>query len=563
MGRILLLTDDVIDKIAAGEVVESPAAVVKELVENSLDAKASSISIEIKAGGFQLIRVDDDGCGMEEEDALVSLQRHTTSKIVYSEDLFSLHTMGFRGEALASIAAVSKLTLRTKAEGEALEMQAEGGKVLGLSPAPREQGTTIEVRSLFYNTPARKAFQKTASASTAEIIRLITALSLSHPEIAFTLTSQEKPLIQTHRIPSNDSKQVFGLRLQSVLGESFFSKASWIEKEKFPYKVFGFIGSPEFTRPNRLGQYLFLNRRWIQTSPISLWVKDAYGTFIQEGLHPHFMLHIEMPRDHLDVNVHPQKREVRLKEQLFLKELIKEAVLEGLSPPSKELSFEAPAFTPTAFSFREEPLEEKFQAWEQASLWKTVPSSTPPQILFLAGPYLLVKGKIEGNKIEGGEEIVVVDLKAAYAKCLFDLFGKPSEKIESAQLFLPITLEFTKEEVSHLEGYRETLSSSGWEIRILGERTIAIDAYPAVLSEGDLSSLLHGLLEENSSSTNVREVASFCSRFARSKKAFFSMEEASKIWESLLFSSSPLYCPLGTKVVIALQKEDMEGLFKK
>lgn len=574
MARIQVLSDDVIDKIAAGEVVESPAAVVKELVENALDAGASRISIEIKAGGFQLIRVDDDGVGMDEEDAILSLKRHATSKISSADDLFKLQTMGFRGEALASIAAVSKLTVITHQEGaEPLAIQAEGGKILKVEPYPHEKGTSVEVRSLFYNTPARRSFQKSTAASVAEIIRLVIALSLAHPDKHMELTSQDESVIRTLHSTEVEMERLLGLRVKSVLGETFFSQASYVCQQQGAYQVFGYLGQPHFVRQNRLGQYLFINGRWVQSPFISGVLREAYGTHIKEGSHPHFVLHFRLPEDHVDVNVHPQKKEVRLKEQIFLKELIAKVVGSALNHPvSENLSVSAPSFTQPSYSFREDNPWQKTayspNNMAQMPLWD-VPAAPPKSLetIALFSPYLLAKGRLQEKEILLGEEgILLFDLKSVYARVLFEALSEKADgqKMESHQLLIPLTLRAGKEEVYRLEEATPLLKEIGLEVRAMGEETLAIDAYPSVLREKDARDFLLEMLSGQPKELlegRHRRFAIFSSRFARSRKEPFLREEAKALVESLQKTSRPFLCPLGKTTVQSLGEQEFEKLF--
>ncbi len=562
MGRIHLLSDEVIAKIAAGEVVESPAAVVKELVENSLDAGSTSIQVEIKNGGFNLICVEDNGIGMNQDDAMLSIQRHTTSKISFAEDLFALSTMGFRGEALASIGSVSKMKLHSSDGIDMVQIDIEGGSILSVEKSARERGTMIEVRSLFYNTPARKAFQKGSAPSTAEIIRLMIALSLSHPNIEFTLRSQDNTLLQTLKMESDDFQRLLSFRVQNVLGENFLSKALWIESNHPSYKISGFIGFPDFVRPNRLGQYLFINKRWVQSPMISSWVKDGYSSQIKEGSFPHFVLHIEMPKEHLDINVHPQKREIKIKETSELKKVLQDAMWEALSPPKESLAVETPSFSSAPFSFREDTMRE----WEKKTYQQTLPFTTPvlpPRALSLYHSFLFVEAKREEGRLIRGEEIWVVDLEAAFSKCLYvTLLSRENEKNDSHKLLLPLTLDLSKEEVFRFQEDEEFFQAAGFEIRAVGEYSLSIDAYPSFLREKDVILFLQKYSEEKTGFTEKKmRLAAVCNRFAKSRGAF-QFNEAVKIFEKLLTLPSFFFCPIGKKTMYAIRPEDLSGFFR-
>ncbi|MFS8563958.1 MAG: DNA mismatch repair endonuclease MutL [Rhabdochlamydiaceae bacterium] len=336
MSLIQILSNETINRIAAGEAIESPASVVKELVENAIDAGSKRIFVEIKEGGFQLIRVIDNGCGMGPDDALLSLERHATSKIRQAEDLSSLMTMGFRGEALASIAAISKLSLTTAvSDAPGTKVECEGGRVLSLAPFPRRPGTTIDVRSLFYNVPARKKFQKSSAAATADVHRLLIALALAHPEITFEFVSQEKEVFSF----AGNMEQV--LRIREVFGGEFVKEMKALDVQIGEYRIKGYLASPAQSRLNKTGQYTFINRRSVVAPLISFAVKEGYGMRLDGDRYPVYILHLDIPPSVVDVNVHPQKREVRFQQEAFLKQLVKEQIEKSFhaSIPTQSVSF--------------------------------------------------------------------------------------------------------------------------------------------------------------------------------------------------------------------------------
>lgn len=301
--KILKLPETVINQISAGEVVENPASIVKELVENSLDAGANAIHVEIVGGGQELIRVEDDGCGMSSEDALLSLERHATSKLKSIDDLQTLGTMGFRGEALAAISSVSQFELMTS-DGTGTKVVCEGGRIVKAEPCARNRGTTIEIRSLFFNTPARKKFQKSASACAAAVTKTMETIVLAHPEIAFTLKVHGKTTIKTR--PASWKERI---------GEIVGILEHEVKFEGNGVAIAGLIGAPAKAMINRSGQYLYINRRPIFSPLISRAVKDGFGTRIAEHEFPPFVLFLEIPADEVDVNVHPQKKEARFRDE--------------------------------------------------------------------------------------------------------------------------------------------------------------------------------------------------------------------------------------------------------
>ena len=306
--KIQVLPNRTINQIAAGEVIENPSSVVKELVENAIDAGATQIQVELSGGGFQLIRIVDNGHGMSQDDAILSFERHATSKISSVEDLETLSTMGFRGEALASIASVAKVTMLTADGTAGTKVEIVGGNIFHVGPCAMQKGTTIEVRSLFYNVPARKKFQKSAAASTGEISRMITKLSLGYPEIGFTLASQDRELLRTEAGSLEE-------RIRDVLGNTFILGCTPVTAKWDGMRVEGFIGLPKSARSNRSGQYLYVNRRNVLSPTIQGAVQEAYATMLQPKEFPIFVAHIAIEGCEIDVNVHPQKKEIRPKKR--------------------------------------------------------------------------------------------------------------------------------------------------------------------------------------------------------------------------------------------------------
>lgn len=331
-SRIRVLSDHTINKIAAGEVIENPSSVVKELVENSLDAGAKHICVEIKEGGRQLIRITDDGCGMNSDDALLCLERHATSKIREVEDIQELFTMGFRGEALPSIASISKLTILTcpnhpEKNKEGTLVIVEGGRIISHASAPRSSGTTIEVNSLFFNVPVRRKFQKSPQYDVQEILKMIGFLALAYPAVQFELMSDQKTILKTPLNPSLlNFHEILGRRLECVLGKEISSTLIPLKFQKDPYELQGYIGSPSSHRPNRTGQHLFINQRLVGSPLIASTIREAYGPMLPNNRYPVFVIHLRLPGDLLDVNVHPQKKEVRLRQESQLKEAIIQSV---------------------------------------------------------------------------------------------------------------------------------------------------------------------------------------------------------------------------------------------
>lgn len=441
---ITLLPELVINQIAAGEVVENPASAVKEILENALDAGSSRIEIDIEGGGHHLIRVADDGCGMGRADVELCLLRHATSKIREIADLEQLATMGFRGEALAAIASVAHVQIDTSDGRTATRLVAEGGKVTAIGPVARNRGTTIEVRSLFFNAPARRKFQKGSSASQAQVLKAVESVALAHPEVAFRLRAGEKTLLEV---------EVGAERAQEILG--------WEGRKINGLGVAGMVGEGQMTRG---GQFLYVNRRPVFSPLVSRAVKEAVGTRIAEGLHPKFLLFLELdPRD-VDVNVHPQKREVRFRDEAAVYARVRAAVVSAFETPRVATVYEKPHFT-----FREEtrPVELPQHTFAEPLSLLQEPDE---RFVALVGPFLL---------LEDADGIVAVDLRRLAGTLLQ---GKP----ETEPLLWPLELDLGVGEEAPLE----RLAGLGVEARLLSERRLVIDAMPVGFSPADFPHFL-------------------------------------------------------------------------
>ncbi len=526
--RIQRLPEAVVNQIAAGEVVENPASIVKELIENSLDAGARRIEIEIQGGGQQLIRVEDDGCGMSPEDALLCLERHATSKIRAMDDLQALSTMGFRGEALAAIASVSHFELKTGNAAEATRVMSEGGKVVSVGPCARNQGTTIEVRSLFFNVPARKKFQKSPFATTAQIRRIVETISLAHPDVAFTLVSQRNTLL---KVPSN---QDWKLRIEDVLEKHPLE----ICCSKDQMMIRGLVGGPEKTGPNRNGQYLFVNRRPIFSPLISRAVKEGFGTRIGESSHPSFVLFLELPPDKVDVNIHPQKREARFQDESKIFQFFEDAVSSVFEGPILAKPID---FTPPSFSFAEDPLPIFPQPFRTSS--PSLPFSFPEKPIAVIGKFLLLEK----------EGMLLVDLGAAYARILFESMKK--EKGEVQALIWPLEIPLSRSEAMDGDRISQELLKLGIESRLLGQ-ILAIDTLPACMEAAHFSQFFTDWKSE-------KKLDSVACRFCRSLKKNYSLEEANLLWRRLQQCSDRKYDPLGNPIWSEIDESDLEKILGK
>ncbi|MBY0530249.1 MAG: DNA mismatch repair endonuclease MutL [Rhabdochlamydiaceae bacterium] len=567
--KIYVLSEETINQIAAGEVIENPASVIKELVENAVDAGASKICVETWGGGHLRIRITDNGFGMNPKDAVLSLTRHATSKIKQAEDLTSLGTMGFRGEALASIAAISKMILLTAEENAtATSIDIEGGKILDVSPSARARGTTIDVRSLFYNVPARKKFQKSAPVSTAEITKIMTQLVLAHPDVAFELIHQERAVFSIPLPYGETLAEKLIERSRQLLGEDFEKNALKLECIHDLCTLAGVIGSPVAHRHNRTGQYLFVNNRPVACPLISYAIRDAYATRLGADRHPIYALHITIPAHLIDVNVHPQKKEIRLREEKGLRDAIQKAVGQSLQ---RAESFDLPAVAdPFVFSdpwnmptemapMPEFPL--KFQEAGQELSFRPLPIEMPSErTIGVFSHYLILED-------HGEPSLILVDLHAVQARLAFDRMLDSHGKAPVSQgLLIPLTCSLSIAELSLVEGYASELAQLGFDLHSCGKQTLMIDALPSFLDANDAVQCIREILESiqtlSSTSERLRHLARTASQFAKRQKTF-PVHEAQELYQQLQLSSSPQFCPMGRPTMIRMKEQEIQARFLK
>ena len=369
-SKIRVLTENTINKIAAGEVIENPSSVVKELIENSLDAGASDICVEITGGGRQLIRVTDNGYGMNSDDAVLCLERHATSKIREVEDINDITTMGFRGEAIPSIAAISKFTLLTcpapesGSDPKASMVIVDGGQLVKCCSAERSQGTTIEVKSLFFNVPVRRKFQKSPANDANEILKVMSILSLGNPNIKFKLISHHETLLVAPVSRAESFFDIMRERIALTLGNEFGGAMLPLEVESDDCSIRGFIGKPHYNRHNRTGQYLFINQRPVFSPLISSLIREGYGTTLGTHRHPVFVLHLTLPGSLIDVNVHPQKREVRLRQEEIIRRVVLQGVERALQQMPSAASFDVSEQPKFADMIVSTPVQEQPFPWD-------------------------------------------------------------------------------------------------------------------------------------------------------------------------------------------------------
>lgn len=556
MGNIRILEDHLANQIAAGEVVERPSSIVKELVENAIDASATRIQVQIEEGGISLIRVLDNGRGMEKEDALLAFSRHATSKIKRERDLFSIRTLGFRGEALPSIASVARVLLTTSPDTSrlAVKVQIEGGEILAVEDTAHSQGTEVVVRDLFYNTPARLKYLKTVNTEVSHVADVVGRLALAHPEIAFQLTHHQRELFRT----SGDGKLLHVLH--SLYGKQVASQLVPFSAENIDFRLSGFVSKPELTRSTRSYLSIILNGRYVRSIAITQSVLRSYGTLLPTGRYPLGVLHIQMDPKLMDVNVHPSKLEVRLsKEQeccQWIEQIIKQAfqeqrfVPEVTHAPGKakmdrimvqdRLRWEE-ALPPRPVNYPAQANEREQQKMEvrereQPKKVSSIPNS--PQVVSVSHdeqpsveniekpsfsnqyqsplatlsdeslpparpkeklPRMEPRGQIHGTYIIAQSEdgFYLFDQHAAHERIYYEKFSKKMAESNHQQqpLLIPITVECSPAEAEVLKLYIDYLQQWGLQIEPFGGATFLVRSYPAWFPEGKPEELIFEIID--------------------------------------------------------------------
>jgi DNA mismatch repair protein MutL len=515
---------------------------------------------------------------MGPEDALLCLQRHATSKITKAEDLSSVSTMGFRGEALASIAAISKITIQTCREsGLGSQVEVEAGIIGTLKPCARNRGTTIEVRQLFYNVPARRKFQKSAALCSLDILKTLTGLSLANPRIGFEFYEQE---VEKLKLPRGEGSFLEALKKRSlqVLGASFLEEAVCVEGSFDSFSFKGIIGGIQNTRPNKVLQYSFINERAVLCPALSYAVKDAFGTRINHDRFPIYALHLNIPGPFLDVNVHPQKKEVRLREEKWIKEQLKQKIQEELFVQEKSLVSSSLSSSPLSYNlFSSESFFTRPRVETELLFESSVPLDSIQTPLFVEknvvpiGVYrhfLWVDAASTQAFNLGIEQggVLIVDLKAASSRLLFDSLQE-EEKISQQSLLLPLSFSCSLAEAEQMLLNEKELDKMGFSLRSVGKQSFLIEAIPSCLPEEEAIDFLKiAFMEEKGESCSMKKervLARTCTRLISQRRENYSMHQALQVLYALSESKSPLFCPLGNKTIVQIGDLGLERLFTK
>ncbi len=584
---IRVLPPEVVSQIAAGEVIERPASVVKELVENALDAGARQIRVRVLQAGRRLIEVADDGCGIEAQELPLAVQRHATSKIGRAEDLYNLHTLGFRGEALASIAAVSHLTLLSRPAHAPFgaRLRAEGGQILGVETVGAPPGTLVRVEHLFYNLPARLKFLKTDLTERRAIDLLISRYALAYPQVRFTFQEEEQVLLQT--AGDGDRRAI----LAALYGVEVARPLIEVETEENGMRLSGFVSPPSLTRSNRREITFFVNGRWIQDAPLVAALLQAYHTLLMVGRYPLAVLFLEVPPQQVDVNVHPAKAEVRFRDPdrvfRFVQRAVRRALLAGASLPGLDAEVEslrppASITTPLEWEIAHAEMPRAPSETRPAAPAPAPEASAPGERLATALPSPLPKtthlpllrliGQVAQTYLiaEGPDGLYLIDQHAAHERVLFEklLNQLREQRLTSQALLTPVLVTLPPHQARLLEAQLPSLDRFGFEVVPFGPHTYQVRAVPSLFSGADPSQALRALVEDFEEDETplqqeqeARLAARVCKRLAIKAGQTLSPAEQQALLEDLERCESPRTCPHGRPTMIHLSVDLLERQF--
>ncbi len=599
MGVIQVLPEQLANKIAAGEVIERPSSIVKELIENALDAGATSVEVEINHGGRSLIRVADNGSGMAPDDAELAFRRHATSKIKKDSDLESILSFGFRGEALPSMAAVSRLSLvtRTQDAPAGVSVTIEGGHVSGVKESPCAPGTSIEVRDLFFNTPARRKFLRTDSTELGHVMDVVSHFALANPQLRIKFKSSGKTVLDLLPVPD------FKARAEAVLGAETAKHLVYFEEEAAGLKVAGLAGKPFVARANRTGQTFFVNRRWVKSPGLAYAVQAGYHGLLMHGQFPLAVVFITVDPERVDVNVHPTKQEVRISNEAEIKSLLKRAVTQALqkegdlTPSLKPFREAPPVFGSPSSSAGFPKVENPYDAFykqtgspaavsegsqpvEENPLPYAKPAEVVPQELPVSAGHPLGITKILGQihhtfiAAETEEGFLLMDQHAAHERVMFEVLlknfksGRPAKQ----SLLMDEILELHPRQVELLKSALPVLLKIGFEIEEFGERAFVVRAFPAILEGENPLEFLKTFVEEREDGmmdTRLEQheetVAALMACKRRSVKAHdvLTMTQMQALIERLGHCENPYSCPHGRPTFFKKTFLELEKQFKR
>jgi len=626
MPKIKILSADIANKIAAGEVVERPASVVKELIENALDAESTSIRVEIRAGGKRLIRVSDNGTGMEREDALLALERHATSKVSQIEDLENIHTFGFRGEALASIASVSQFELLTRTADaiNGTKINVDGGVFHSVEESGCSPGTHISINNLFHNIPARLKFLKTDTTEMNHIIKQVTWAALAHPNIHFSLTHNGKSIIDVRACDSNIE------RARLLYGKEFADNLIEFNEELPDFKLSGLLGKPDFSKPTREYQLFFMNQRPIQSRMLGAALKEALGAIIQKDRQAVAFLFLTLEPNTVDVNVHPAKIEVRFRnertifsgivkmirnvinKEKFIPKIETEPTSEqNVQTENKQVDTFQPTITPRPRTFQpiskrktSDPIPTTQPEITQTEPTETDTVDTQPSVDETTTPDVKVSQTVvqppqhqipDGAKLklldfenvelktnlfktyivaEGTDKIYFIDQHVASERVLYERFVNQikTDGIPVQGMLLPVTVEVTPQQMAILKTHEEMFSKLGFDLEEFGANTILIRAIPAPLPTRTVAQTITDLLDKlpEQPHTEVEipkalddALITLACRSAVKAGDTLDAKEMINLVRELSEAVLPFNCPHSRPIIIEMERDELERRFHR
>lgn len=594
LHRIQKLSSLLANQIAAGEVIERPASVVKELVENSLDAGATQIDIEIEQGGLRLIRVRDNGSGIHPDDLPLALSRHATSKILKPEDLAQIMTLGFRGEALASIGSVSRLSLTTAlAKSSGWQVAIEGDMQPEIKPAAHPQGTTLEVRDLFFNTPARRKFMRSEKTEFDHIDELIKRIALSSHHVSFTLKHNQKVIRQYFSASQVHASE----RLGALCGSAFVENALQIEADGAGMRLTGWIAEPTFSRSQADLQYFYVNGRMVRDKLVIHAMKQAYHDVLYRDRYPAYILFLEVAPTQVDVNVHPTKHEVRFREGRVVHDFIFHAVHDALghqhepaaalpvSEVSHEHAMQAPISAPinrhassTSFTQHKHTHAPHNKIQEEMAIYRTLhePSQTDIQhelkpeatlgyaLAQLQGIYILA---------ENTQGLVLIDMHAAHERIVYEKMkdAMAKQQLQIQTMLVPITVGVSEREAEYVERHAEFFHKLGFNVERISKETLAIREVPQLLAHGPIEQLLRDVIAdllEHGESTRAQESINrllgtlACHSSVRAHRKL-TIPEMNALLREMEKTDHSGQCNHGRPTTVHLSMQDLDKLFMR
>ncbi|NHZ86935.1 MAG: DNA mismatch repair endonuclease MutL [Planctomycetia bacterium] len=584
-AKIHTLSEDLRNKISAGEVVERPASVIKELLENSIDADATKIDIVVEKAGQQTIQVTDNGHGIPTEELLKACERYSTSKIATVDDLFKIETLGFRGEALASIASVAEVEIESSINGK------EGGKLKYInivsskvSPAPGIIGTQITVKNLFYNTPARRKFLKSQRVEMRHIIQMVRRFALAFPKIGFSLKSDDKSVFSFQ--PESLTE-----RISATFDPTYSKNLLTVNFEKGDYTITGFVGNLNLVRSRPGEQYLFLNQRFIQDRLLNSAVYGAYQSLVNRGEYPFFVLNLGLPNDQIDVNVHPMKLQVRFKDEWRIHHVLKSSVSEALSSlletiPDFEKPFYGNSFRSSntsnsrynpnqdTLNFRAQSRNQEksinLEGVERAKTYVSQLANAPiDNKIINADNFWQIHSKFILAQISSG--LVIIDQHVAHERILFEeaIAAFSQNPMASQTLLFPEEMQFAPDEYSILLEILPYLEKIGFRMKQSGKDLVLIESIPSEMTWGREKEVIRDIIDNFESShkkySSLQEniAASFACHAAVKAGDKLTVEEMRELVDRLFGTKHPYYCPHGRPIIVQLSLEELDKRFER